>query len=280
MAKKYMSMQEELAARRAASESREISPDQGDLAASGHFERSSTSRGRSRYKALSGPGRRKALPGPNRYKRMDGSNQSKMMDSLSQSKLMTKLGQSRGLAGMSLMQRSIFVVIIAVVASAVIITSIAAFFLSYDQETEWSDPPEMSEEYLTEEAEEAGLEEYSSNTEIYSYVEERTEPFEDEKSLYGDTYFNIMDIVEQHDEEFNCFITNGRIYVSPTCSDEDDPAQLEKTWKSVSDEIQSELESQDQEEAPVIIMVHSESWRLRLLMIDGRTEYKSEAWEE
>lgn len=284
MSIKYTSMQEELAARRAAGEKREPAADRNDLESSGHFERTSEI---VKYKG------QRRRPGSNRntgsYSR---SRQGSPTDPKVRLALTDHFSQQKrpGPGGwmFSSMRRSVMTFIFLVVGVAVITAAVAAFMHSKEAQPAPTDPTEITEMKGmtgssqaggTTETKAGGINEHSSLTDIYAYSEAKTEPMKDPQSLYGETYWSIKDIINEYEKDCSWYIKEGRIYVSPLCLDTDDPEELTQTWGRATERIHEKIEADGKNDAPVIVTVHTkEKWRLMLLLIDGRTEFLSQSW--
>ena len=264
MSKKYMSMQEELAARRAASENREVTAERSDLAASGHFERSGQRGPMSRRGSSHRPGQANR-PGSTSRPRPRGPE---------------KMG------GASL-HRGTVVIVVVLVAVIAIAAIVAGYMHSKElqpEPTDWTQATESTrtptESTWAPRSEDAEIDEWASLNDIYAYMDARTEPMEEPESLYGEVYWDIREIIYQYQKDCNWYIHEGRIFVSPQCALDDDPQTLAATWREASDKIHKKLETANKENASVVIAIRSnEDWRLRMLLIDGETEFVSEIWE-
>ena len=251
MSKKYMSMQEELAARRAASENREVTAERSDLAASGHFERSEQRGPMSRRGSSHRPGQ------ANRSRQTNRPGQANRPGTVSGSKV---------------------IAIAAIVAGYMHSKELQPETTDWTQATESTRTP--TESTWAPRSEDAEIDEWASLNDIYAYMDARTEPMEEPESLYGEVYWDIREIIYQYQKDCNWYIHEGRIFVSPQCALDDDPRTLAATWREVSDKIHKKLETANKENASVVIAIRSnEDWRLRMLLIDGETEFVSEIWE-
>lgn len=238
MGKKYASMQEELAARRAA-EVREITAEPADLTASGHFERASGKRsGRS-------------------FARQE---------------------RSRLLKKIPMQDQKIIVLLIAIVVT-ILVSVGAGYFHSESPEQGETSPTQTTQETWTPRSEETGIGEYSTTVDIYEYAARKTTALVDERPLYGSIYRKIQVVADRYQSGCTWYVHEGRIYLSPNCSYEDEPADLVMIWVQATNEIRGLLEAEPEEqlaETPIIVMVHDESWRMHLLLINGEVEFVAE----
>lgn len=270
MSKKYMSMQEELAARRAASENREVTAERSDLAASGHFERSGQKGPMSRRGSSHRPGQANRSRQANRPE--------------STSRPRPRGPEKMGGASLHRGTVVIVVVLVAVIAIAAIVAGYMHSKELQPEPTDWTQATESTrtptESTWAPRSEDAEIDEWASLNDIYAYMDARTEPMEEPESLYGEVYWDIREIIYQYQKDCNWYIHEGRIFVSPQCALDDDPQTLAATWREASDKIHKKLETANKENASVIIAIRSnEDWRLRMLLIDGETEFVSEIWE-
>ncbi|MBQ9015988.1 MAG: hypothetical protein IJ109_10835 [Firmicutes bacterium] len=255
MSKKYMSMQEELAARRAAGESREGAGEHSDLTASGHFERSSAAGRSTVIRRAAGSGRTGGSAGPK---------------------------SPKAVAAVVLMIAA--AAVSAIIGAYVHVSEPQPVPEQRTQATEWTVTTQTAETTRTAgspKSEAAKINERSSLTEIYNYAEAHTEPPEDPNALYGQIYWDIGEIVDRYEADCTWYIHEGLIYVSPTCAEGEELQKLEKTWGKATKEIRALIETYEKDDAPIIIMVHIEDqWRLQLFMIDGQTEFMSESRQQ
>lgn len=317
MSKKYKSMQEELAARRAVSENREVTAERSDLAASGHFERS----------GQKGPMSRPGQAGRSRLTNRPGSaHSSKLMSRLDSMKIPGSAGRARLMdrldsifspepasrpgstsrpgsasrpgqanrpgsanrprrrgpekTGGSSLRRGTMAVIVVLVVVIAIASIIAGYIHIKEYQQDLTDMTEPTEFTWAPPSGDVEIDEWASLNDIYAFIDERTEPMEEPESLYGDVYWDIRDIIYRYQKDCNWYIHEGRIFVSPECDLDDDPETLAATWTEASDKIHKKLETADKENASVVIAIRSgEDWRLRMLLIDGGIEFVSEIWE-
>ena len=75
-------------------------------------------------------------------------------------------------------------------------------------------------------------------------------------------------------------ITDGRLFLWVECKDADDPGLVIAEWAALTDTFRSDLDAAGFTDVPVcIIATESEGYRLRFVMIDGAVRFGSEQYE-
>jgi|GEM_PF-3863312 len=165
----------------------------------------------------------------------------------------------------------IFVVIPMISAIIAVVGDIVSDFgndYTYDYEYTYDDAYEETGE----------LNEYSSYSEAESYIKDNTETSGDDDTLtdwyYGGSYYDLLG-----DNDF-CDIMDGRLYIWAECSEDDDPEEVVNQWLDITNQYKEGLADAGIENVPVgVILKESESWDLKLVMIDGVIHFASGDFE-
>ena len=123
------------------------------------------------------------------------------------------------------------------------------------------------------------LDEYSSYSEAESYIKDNTETSGDDDTLtdwyYGGSYYDLLG------EDDFCDIMDGRLYIWAECSEDDDPEEVINQWLDITNQYKEGLADAGIENVPVgVILKESESWDLKLVMIDGVIHFASGDYED
>ena len=146
----------------------------------------------------------------------------------------------------------------------------------WTEPTEGRDPTEGTQSSRPAYPPKGELGKRSTMVDIEEYVAKRTKPLKDEQILFGSAYLEIDTEVDKDDSENNWYVSEGRIYIWATCDEADDPAKTLKRYTRLNDSVKKVLKENDLEETPVIIAVHvTDSWYLQLLLIDGNPEFNA-----
>ena len=123
------------------------------------------------------------------------------------------------------------------------------------------------------------LDEYSSYSEAESYIKDNTETSGDDDTLtdwyYGGSYYDLLG------EDDFCDIMDGRLYIWAECSEDDDPEEVINQWLDITNQYKEGLADAGIGDVPVgVIVKESESWDLKLVMIDGKIHFASGDFED
>ena len=290
MSKKYKSMQEELAARRAAEASRSGPSGQGDPAGPRRsaepggsdpiegFRRSVRAAGadtKKRFLKSSAESRQR------RENRRAGSGPDPRDRGASYGHF-----QPQASAEKKFSFKMLFVIL--AITFAIIIFAFAAtsyeFQRIFDQQhfPFPTDTTEPTETYPTQPAPAPGgaLFESSSLSDIEEYVNANTIGTSDEQSLYGKPFSRISALCSRTGTNDTWYISEGRIYFWPKKPQADDPSEDIEQWIRFSRNVRDILKDADLEDTPVIIGYRDpDTWDLRMLMIDGEPVFLSDEYD-
>lgn len=296
--KQYMSMQEELAARRAAAEKAEIVDallvENTDRTASGHFERTSPAGRRKQAAArpsgsTSRLGQTAARMSKNSGALGQASGQlSQLLGRLEQFVQEPGPGKYRRRPEKTTSRKRTYLQFLVGLMIAVAAVSLAVGFLASDRQDEYGDgtswqddPTEATWNTETPAPSEGDLNETTSMTELEAYAAEYTQPNPDEQSLFGGAYSRIDRYITEVDSECNWYINEGCIYIWPKCDKGDDPEEVADLWGGVTETINEIIMDEGVEDTPVIIPIRDrDGWKNLMILVDGTTVFISEELRE
>ena len=272
MKKQYMSMQEQLAARRAA-EAGQADPRRrrdrpGRSGSAGKFSRFGQSAGKFPRFRQSATGR----PAPDKTKRRSEKTEAGRAGTFSEQELF--------------INRRIRRVVFAVIALGVMIM-VGGFIAELQdpheggQDTRHSSEPTQQTVQTTsgsprETRHYDVTNEFHRGTmlaEIMNYAAEHTEAADTDK-VFGDPYQRIYPIMEDAAEGNDWFVYEGRLYVSKYYFPGYDMDQTIEDWKTVTESVQEALKGSEVEYIPfIVIYQQNKTYDLRLVMIDGEPIY-------
>ena len=296
--KQYMSMQEELAARRAAAEKAEIVAglleENSDRTASGHFERTNPSgRGKQTAARLSGSTSRLGQTAARMSKNSGALGQasgqlSQLLGRLEQFVQEPGPGKYRRQPEKTASRKRTYLQFLVGLVIAVAAVSLVIGFLASDRQDEYGDgtswqddPTEATWNTETPAPSEGDLNETTSMTELEAYAAEYTQPNPDEQSLFGGVYSRIDRYITEVDSECNWYINEGCIYIWPKCDKGDDPEEVADLWGGVTETINEIIMDEGVEDTPVIIPIRDrDGWKNLMILVDGTTVFISEELRE
>ena len=119
------------------------------------------------------------------------------------------------------------------------------------------------------------LSEESTLADVEEYAAECTDPIPDQDVLYGDIFDRIDTRLGHENMVASWYITDGRIYIWLECGDGADMSEVRKTGEEINESIHG-IMGMEEDDAPVIIIGRNASWKLKMVMIEGSTEFISE----
>lgn len=122
------------------------------------------------------------------------------------------------------------------------------------------------------------LDEDSFYSDAEAFIIEQTETPIDNDTLiswyYDGGYYELVE-----DPAF-CDVSDGRLFIWAECSEDDDPAEVAGQWMAVTEEFQSALDEAGYGDVPVgVILMDSDNWKLRMVMIDGVIHFATGDYE-